>query len=941
MTRNNALQKKKGETAMKTSAKILSILLALITVISVFASCGVQTDTTHADDVTEPADVDTSVTEPTETESTVDVPEPNHNLVMLDFETDLALADYISSTEGIALHEASGGEISDGKWIYSGKPLVVKDDMDIYSLDYYSIEFDFCFDSFVNKDSTSVFSFISDDDGVLNGESGFYIPFKMNMDGLIYHNRVKDITFQVETGKTHHYKLDVNNVKRTATVYIDGRLLVSASYTRDIREYQCFRIMDGGRGADMWLDNFAIIDTAASESSGTESLAPAVEGAYTRGGKYGNEPQGLAEDSYIELKYSPSDKTYDRHGFLKFDISKLQRDKVRYAVLYCNFLQLNAESLYDIYWVDSDWDTETLTYNNMPEGEKIFENVKFSQAGLELDFSEIIRVALADGDQYFSIKISPVNQPTGAQIRLCFSTDLKPVITVYDKRPEKGYFTDLTGDAVKNEEIWDYAQQMYDEWYAVYKSLPELNEDAVLLGRDESQYNKTNYMSGQSTSYASSKMPYKSRRFEDLTDFDKNVSEEFKNAKLDKYGGIMVESLKQKATGFFYTAKIDGRWWMIDPLGYPYISIGLSDIIYAQTGSKLQNDNALKLYGDFDSWALATTRQVVDELYFNNSFRPAENIIALEDGMPFGVQVSLMSNYGRVKGILGDGNGSTVFTENNTMPVFDPDFVTYTDGWAKSSLKYQNNDRLIGYMSDNELPMDSDMLDRALSVNYTKDANWYTYACAWTWLCNITGKDAPTNEDITPELRDLYRGFVWNKYFSVASAAIKKYDPDHMYIGVRFVTEARDSKWVLRFAALYLDCMTINWYGDWEPDANALYEISRNGDIPFIVSEFYTKAGDSGLGNTSGVGGYVATQTDRADYYETFTIRMLQSSNCVGWQWLQYMDNDPNSGTGDASSVDSNKGIYRSDFTLYTELTDRMAILNRNVYNIIDYFANK
>ena len=53
------------------------------------------------------------------------------------------------------------------------------------------------------------------------------------------------------------------------------------------------------------------------------------------------------------------------------------------------------------------------------------------------------------------------------------------------------------------------------------------------------------------------------------------------------------------------------------------------------------------------------------------------------------------------------------------------------------------------------------------------------------------------------------------------------------------------------------------------------------------------------------------------------------------------MDNDPNSGTGDKSSVDSNKGIYRSDFTLYTELTDRMTILNKNVYNIISYFANK
>ena len=300
-----------------------------------------------------------------------------------------------------------------------------------------------------------------------------------------------------------------------------------------------------------------------------------------------------------------------------------------------------------------------------------------------------------------------------------------------------------------------------------------------------------------------------------------------------------------------------------------------------------------------------------------------------------------MGSYGSMMGIRGDGNGSTVFTENNTMPVFDPNFVNYADSWAKTNIKYVGNDRLIGYMSDNELPINVDMLDRAMSVNHTKDANWYTYACTWVWLINMTGKDNPTTDDITDELRDLYRAFVYDRYFYVVSAAVKKYDPDHMYLGCRFLTKTRESQWIMRFAALYVDCMTINWYGDWEPDTNALYNISKNGDLPFIVTEFYTKAGDSGLGNTSGAGRYVATQTDRADFYETFVIRMLESNNCVGWQWFQYMDNDPNSGTGDKSSIDSNKGIYTSEFTLYTVLTDRMTVLNKNVYNIIDYFANK
>ena len=160
-------------------------------------------------------------------------------------------------------------------------------------------------------------------------------------------------------------------------------------------------------------------------------------------------------------------------------------------------------------------------------------------------------------------------------------------------------------------------------------------------------------------------------------------------------------------------------------------------------------------------------------------------------------------------------------------------------------------------------------------------------------------------------------------------------------MGCRFLTKTNESEWVYRFAAQYLDCMTVNWYFCWEPQSESLYGIEKNGDMPFVVTEFYTKAGDSGLPNMSGAGWYVATQTDRADFYETFTIKLLESNNCVGWQLFHYMDNDPNSGTTDASSVDSNKGLYNNNYELYTVFSDRVKVLNANVYKLLDYFKNK
>ena len=509
---------------MKRIISVLAVILAMVTVLASFAACAGEVETT-VNDETDPVAVDDTTVSSEETKPDETEPEVEYTLLKLDFETELSLADYIAATEGIAINDTlNGGEIKDGKWVYSGRPLAIKDEMGFYSLNNYSIEFDFCFNSFVNKDNTSVFSLITDDDGVLNGESAFYVPLKMDMNGDIYHNSANTITVQVEKGKVYHYKLEVDKENSKVSVYIDGNLLVSPSYKQDLRQYQCVRFMDNSRGADFWIDNLVVTDIEAVKNASTDKIAKAVDGAYTRGGQYANEPQGLAEDTYIELKYTPNDRNYDRHGFLKFDISRLKREKVKYAVLYANFPNLNTDSLFDIYWVDSEWDSATLTYNNMPVGEKIFENISFSHTGFALDFSEFIRVALADGEKYFSIRISPTNMPSHSQTRLYFTNDQKPLITIYSELPTNGYFTDLTGDEVKNKEIWGYAQKMYDEWYARYQALPGVNEDAILLGRDESQYTKTNYMSAHSTNYDSSKTAHKSRPFDALTDFDEYVS---------------------------------------------------------------------------------------------------------------------------------------------------------------------------------------------------------------------------------------------------------------------------------------------------------------------------------------------------------------------------------------------------------------------------------
>ena len=61
----------------------------------------------------------------------------------------------------------------------------------------------------------------------------------------------------------------------------------------------------------------------------------------------------------------------------------------------------------------------------------------------------------------------------------------------------------------------------------------------------------------------------------------------------DVYGGWMTG--RQEATGFFRIQKIDGRWWFIDPDGYPYIFKGVA--VFSMGGSDRQKEALESTFG--------------------------------------------------------------------------------------------------------------------------------------------------------------------------------------------------------------------------------------------------------------------------------------------------------------------------------------------------------
>ena len=696
-------------------------------------------------------------------------------------------------------------------------------------------------------------------------------------------------------------------------------------------------------------DNYIELpDSSDTQEEWTVKSFVTTEYAYVRGGAYNTknwktinaEANNSSDMLYIKNGLWSNDVA--RLGLFRFDFSGLDVTDVGFAELQIKFyeIQKGQKVHFDLYLVDDNWSSNTVTWNTQPKKlntTPVISNVEFDSF-TKLDVTEFVKDMLFDGKTKFSLMLVQLDE-TDTVTKIDVKSDSYcPRFKVYkEKTNDNSYVKQLVSSETKNQAIWDNAKKMFDEWYARYLVIKEKPlGNPTLIESDKNEFGITVMSPGSNPS--SAMIARATRTVDQLNGFAVSSGE----IKLDTYGGLMDNSMRQEITGFFYTKKIGDRWWVIDPLGYPCVLKCVSGVTVSYQKSPTQKNAVLSKFGNSERWAIAATRRLKDDLGFNSTSTSDEEIYNVVDGLSYFKRFSVANGYASALGINAGQGGQSKFAENNTMPLFDPAFVDYADARAKSNAVLDDV-RVIAYITDNELPMDLTMLVDYLTLDPTKEVNMYSYATAWYWVTQMTGKENIVRDDLTDELMDLFRAFVWDRYYYVVTTAIEKYDPNHMYAGTKYLNWVKESEWVLRFSAEYVDILTINWYGAWEPQAEFIYDFAKYADAPFMVTEFYAKSSQTfdNLACKDGAGFFVKTQADRGLFYHNYTLRLLEAKNCVGWQWFQYTDNDPAGNPTDISSRDANKGIVDNRHEEYTELTDDMTVINKNVYDLIDYFDSK
>lgn len=365
---------------------------------------------------------------------------------------------------------------------------------------------------------------------------------------------------------------------------------------------------------------------------------------------------------------------------------------------------------------------------------------------------------------------------------------------------------------------------------------------------------------------------------------------------LSTYGGYKG-AWQARPTGFFRTEFRDKRWWFIDPLGYPFISMGMNTVNLSMFNHERQ---AARPSGT--DVRAGQTLDFLRQYGFNTVGRwsDTDSLNQAEARMPYTTTNSFMAIY-RNRRPASCGKRGYI---NETIPVFDEAFVAFADEYAKRMVAHLKDDPwVVGHYTDNELPIRPDALKLYLALPSTDRGHQE----AVRWLAARQRRaDKYAKED-----NDAFVEHVAFTYYTVVANALRKHDPNHLVIGSR--QHGRTITKALLRGSRPLDVVSLNYYHAWSPSPDSMTGWLENSGRPFIQSEWYAKQVTL-TEKAKGAGFRVATQRDRGLFYQNHVLGLMEHPGAIGWHWFKF------------------SGIMDNQDVPYSDLLEQMRTLNKRVY---------
>jgi hypothetical protein len=273
---------------------------------------------------------------------------------------------------------------------------------------------------------------------------------------------------------------------------------------------------------------------------------------------------------------------------------------------------------------------------------------------------------------------------------------------------------------------------------------------------------------------------------------------------------------------------------------------------------------------------------------------------------------------------------------------FSPRWTATVENAIRTQVEpLRKNRNLVGYYLDNEMCWDDDSVGpRAYFDGLAEnDPNrrevvaairglWSTLADFnkdWnTKIVNWSAMDSWQSLPKTPTLAyqrlfGSWLSHVAEAYFRTTTVLLRKYDPNHLVLGIRYRGNAPAQ--VVRASRHFTDAQSLNYYvSDGRLDPDLFNMLATESDQPIVISEysFHALDGRSGNRNTIGFDAQVRDQRARGDAYREFTSRLARVPYVIGADWFQWMD-EPTSGRA-MDGEDVNFGVVDLDDKPYEPL---------------------
>ena len=393
-----------------------------------------------------------------------------------------------------------------------------------------------------------------------------------------------------------------------------------------------------------------------------------------------------------------------------------------------------------------------------------------------------------------------------------------------------------------------------------------------------------------------------------------------------QYGGYA--NTKARATGFFRVEQVDGKWWFVDPDGHLFFSTSVTGIGAGGGDARIKGrEDFYASLPPADPEPGAPGRRAQFGFYTWNLQR--------RHGAEWGskwvdLAVRRMESWGlntvgnwsdsrlwdaHKKAYVVNLHGWGMETGYMGMPdVYSPEFPRIVDKSAAEQCAPRKGDPyLLGYFIANEPPWpgrESLVVDIILEKPPS--------------AIQAEAKKFLAQGD-TEERRKqfIYRAF--EKYLSVINAAIRRHDPNHLNLGLRFGGSLPPAEMVK--AAASFDVYSLNVYAT-NVNPKVMEQIYQVTGRPMIVGEFHFGVPGRGLAP-----GLVQTRDyqERGNAYRYYVEQAASFPAFIGSSWFQWVD-QPATGRNDGENY--NIGMVGVTDRPYGELVEAMKTTHRRLFAV-------